>query len=99
MDQLLDIETDSDNESDDNEESNASAGVWKKKGPFTFVQIEDIKEKFDKPIRPIHSFSSIDPPIVYFQRFFNKSVMDLLVQETNRYARDKNIKFILDRYQ
>lgn len=63
---------------------------WTTRGPFHF---DSIDHSVDIPVAQTQNLSPLDPPITYFQRFFNEEVMNLLVVETNRYASENNITF------
>lgn len=68
-----------------------SDSEWSDKATFPQKSVVDKLDFDNQLVSPTNLFSITDPPVAYFNRFFNDQVYDLIVNETNKYARQKNI--------
>lgn len=71
---------------------------WKKMNLEQLNEITKIYEEdgFDVNISPNYFFSIVTPPIEYFERFFDKDVINTITERTNLYAHQKQTKHWTD---
>jgi len=73
--------------SDDEVDSDADEDEWSKQS-FASVSLD-----FDAvPVTPRMPFSPDDRPVDFFRKFFDNDVFDILVQQTNLYARQNKLR-------